>query len=179
MVLAWLPAILVLGGRMYVRPETLSLLYLSIFLAIVTLWDRLPALALVLPFVQVAWVNSQGLFVLGPIVLIFGLIGAVLRPGAFAPERKSWWRTIGIASIATLAACLVNPTGSPRPLSGPTGRDHEQSGLREAHCGVDADPGFHQAMRGFEPPLQLHLATMALGALSFLVPLGWVVGVHL
>ena len=34
MLVAWLPALLVLGGRIYVRPETLSLLYLSIFLAV-------------------------------------------------------------------------------------------------------------------------------------------------
>src|SRR5262245_16298854 len=46
MVLAWLPALLVLGGRIYVRPETLSLLYLSIFLAVISRWDRFPALAL-------------------------------------------------------------------------------------------------------------------------------------
>ena len=69
MLIAWLPALLVLGGRMYVRPETLSLLYLSIYLAVLFRIDRLPALAFVLPVVQVAWVNTQGLFVLGPIVL--------------------------------------------------------------------------------------------------------------
>ena len=67
MILAWLPALLVLGGRMYVRPETLTLLYLSLFLAIMFRWDRYPRLALLLPLVQVAWVNSHGLFVLGPI----------------------------------------------------------------------------------------------------------------
>src|SRR5262249_44842065 len=105
MLLAWLPALLVLGGRMYVRPETLTLLYLSVFLAVVSRWDRHPALAFVLPPVQVAWVNSQGLFVLGPIVLVCGLIDAALRPGAFAPDRRRrWWRAIGIASLATLAA---------------------------------------------------------------------------
>src|SRR5205823_545943 len=111
MLLAWLPALLLLGGRMYLRPETLTLLYLAIFLAVVTRWDRYPALALVLPLVQVAWVNSQGLFVLGPIVLVCALIDAVLRPGAFAADRRRGWRIIGIASVATLAACLVNPYG--------------------------------------------------------------------
>src|SRR5262249_57330653 len=58
-VLAWLPPLLLLGGRMYVRPETLTLLYLAIFLAVVTRWDRYPALALILPPVQVSWVHSQ------------------------------------------------------------------------------------------------------------------------
>src|SRR5207248_4392543 len=107
MLLAWLPALLVLGGRMYVRPETLTLLYLAIFLAVVTRWYRYPALALVLPLVQVAWVNSQGLFVLGPIVLACALIDAVLRLGAFGTDRRRWWQVIGIATVATMAACLV------------------------------------------------------------------------
>ena len=104
-----------------VRPETLTLLYLSIFLAVVSRWDRLPAFAWVLPLVQVAWVNSQGLFVLGPIVVICGLIGAVLRPGAFAPERRRWWRTVGIAGLAIAAACLVNPYGITGALYPATG----------------------------------------------------------
>jgi hypothetical protein len=92
MVLAWLPALLVLAGRMYVRPETLTLLYLSIFLAVISRWDRFPRLALLLPFVQVAWVNSHGLFVLGPILLTLGLFDAALRFGFFAPERRRWPR---------------------------------------------------------------------------------------
>ena len=72
--LAWLPALLVLSGRMYVRPETLTLLYFAIFMAVLVRWDRYPGLAWVLPFVQVVWVNSHGLFVLGPIVLAFAVI---------------------------------------------------------------------------------------------------------
>ena len=79
MVLAWLPALLVLGGRIYVRPETLTLLYLSIFVAVIFRWDRFPLLAFLLPVVQIAWVNSQGLFVLGPVIWGFGLIDAALR----------------------------------------------------------------------------------------------------
>ena len=118
-ILAWLPALLVLGGRMYVRPETLTLLYLSIYLAILLRWDRRPWLALLLPLVQVAWVNSHGLFVLGPIVLGFGLIDAALRFGFFTPERRKWWRTILAATLLCGAACLLNPyfiTGALYPL---------------------------------------------------------------
>ena len=61
--------------------------------------------------VQVAWVNSQGLFVLGPVILGFGLIDAALRFGIFAPERRRWWKLILVASLATGLACLVNPYG--------------------------------------------------------------------
>ena len=66
MILAWLPALLVLSGRMYVRPETLSLLYLAIDLAVVCRWDRFPVLAWLLPLVQLAWVNTHGSVRAGP-----------------------------------------------------------------------------------------------------------------
>ena len=112
MILAWLPAILVLGGRMYVRPETLTLLYLSIFLAVVARWEERPVLALLLPLVQVAWVNSQGLFVLGPIILVFGLISAVVRRGPFAAERKSWWQRFPSGFIALGLECEPGSSGS-------------------------------------------------------------------
>ena len=52
MVVAWLPALFLLGGRMYVRPETLSLLFLAVFLAVLSRWDRYPWLAWALPVTQ-------------------------------------------------------------------------------------------------------------------------------
>ena len=181
MVLAWLPALLVLGGRMYVRPETLTLLYLSIFLAVIFRWDRSPRLALLLPLVQVAWVNSHGLFVLGPIILSFGLIDAVLRGGILAPERRKWWRTILAASLATGAACLINPYGItgalyPLELAGTMSNPIFSDRIAE----LTTIPTFIQRNDGlWNLPLQLHLATMVLGALSFLVPLSWLVWVWL
>ncbi len=90
MILAWTPALLVLSGRMYVRPETLSLFYLSVYLAVLCRWDRHPWLAWLLPFVQVAWVNSHGLFVLGPILLGFGLLDAALRSRTFGGDGRRW-----------------------------------------------------------------------------------------
>jgi len=180
MTLAWLPALLVLGGRMYVRPETLTLLYLSIFLAIVTRWDRRPALAFLLPLCQVAWVNSQGLFILGPIILIAALLDSAMRPGAFAPERRKWWRTIGIASLATAAACVVNPYGFagafyPLQLASTMGNPVFSQSIAE----LLPVPEFIRRAGWWNLPLQLHLATIALGALSFLIPSCWLLGVRL
>jgi tetratricopeptide (TPR) repeat protein len=180
MVLAWLPALLVLGGRMYVRPETLTLLYLSIFLAIIARWDHFPRLAYLLPLVQVAWVNSHGLFVLGPIVVAFGLLDAALFGGIKGPEARRWWRHILLASAATAAACLINPygiTGALYPLE---------------LAGTMSNPVFRQNIAELMPiadfvrvaglsnlPLQLYFLTMALGALSFLVPLSCSIWVRL
>jgi tetratricopeptide (TPR) repeat protein len=180
MVLAWLPALLVLGGRIYVRPETLTLLYLSIFLAVILRWERYPWLALLLPIVQVAWVNSQGLFVLGPILVAFALIDAALRFGFFDPERRRWWRTILAASVLTGAACLINPyllTGALYPLElvGTMGNPIFSSRIAE----LTPIPEFIRNAGLWNLPMQLHLATMALGALSFLIPLGWLIKIWL
>ncbi len=178
--LTWLPPLLLLGGRMYVRPETLTLLYLAIFLAVVTRWERYPALALVLPLVQVAWVNSQGLFVLGPIILVCALIDSVLRRGALGPERRRWWLMIGIASVATMAACLVNPYGITGALYPMQLAATMSSPIFSKHIAeLMPIPTFIREAGLRNLPLQLHLLTMAVGALSFVVPLGWVIGVRL
>ncbi|WP_406700376.1 tetratricopeptide repeat protein [Singulisphaera sp. Ch08] len=175
MLLGWLPALLVLSGRMYIRPETLTLLYLCAFLAILFRWDKRPRLAFLLPIVQVAWVNSQGLFVLGPILIGFALVAAIFRPGAFASSRTSWWRTIGIATLLTGAACLLNPYGLrgalyPFQLLQTMGNPIFSKHIAE----LTPVPEFIKRNVGWNNlPLCLQLLTMILGALSFLVPILW------
>jgi tetratricopeptide (TPR) repeat protein len=175
MLAAWLPALLVLSGRMYVRPETLSLLYLSIYLAVICRWERLPALAWALPLVQVAWVNSHGLFLLGPIVLAFALLDAALRRGSFAGERRRWWQTVVPACAVACLACLLNPFGLhgaifPLELAGTMSNPIFSRNIAE----LTPIPLFIKKAGLANLPLQLHLGTMALGALSFIVPLCWV-----
>ncbi len=174
MLLAWLPALLVLGGRMYIRPETLTLLYLAADLAILARWDRRPALAFALPVVQVAWVNTQGLFLFGPILIAFALIDAATRRGAFAADRRKWWRAVLIASGLTGLACLANPYGLagaiyPVQLAGTMSNPIFQRTIGE----LKPLPTFIDEVGLDNLPLQLHLATLALGGLSFLLPLTW------
>ena len=172
--LAWIPALLTLGGRMYLRPETLTLLYLALDIAILARWERRPWLAFALPIVQVCWVNTQGLFVFGPFLVAVALLDAATRRGAFRPERRAWWRIALGASAATVLACLLNPYG-----------------LRGAVypfelLGTMSNPIFKRSIGELKPlptlfaevgfdllPLQLHMVTMALGALSFVVPATW------
>ena len=179
--LAWLPALLVLGGRMYIRPETLTLLYLAIDLAILFRWERFPLLALLLPVVQVAWVNSHGLFVLGPILLTCALIDALLRPGALAPGRKRWWWIVALATVLTGLACLVNPYGVrgalfplelARTMGNPMFAQHVAE-LMPVPVFIERNGGWRSL------PLLLHVATMVLGALSFLIPLVWTLATRL
>ncbi|WP_240911365.1 tetratricopeptide repeat protein [Paludisphaera soli] len=172
MILAWIPALLVLSGRMYIRPETLTLLYLSIFLAVLCRWDRRPWLAWALPIVQVAWVNSHGLFILGPIILGFALIDAALRRGALSVDRRRWWSTVVPASAATGLACLLNPYGLhgaiyPLELAGTMRSPDFSRTIAE----LKPIPQFIQESGFGNVPLQIHFATIALGALSFLIPI--------
>ena len=174
MVLAWLPALFLLGGRMYVRPETLSLLFLAVFLAVLSRWDRHPWLAWALPVTQALWVNVQGLFVLGPIVLGMALADAALAPGAFAPGRRGWWRTVGLAGGATVLACLLNPYGIegaifPFQLTQTMGNPIFNRTIAE----LTPIPEFIRRHGLSSLPLKIHLVVLALGGLSFLIPIAW------
>ncbi len=175
-VLAWLPALLVLAGRMYIRPESLTLLYLAAFLVILLHWDRRPWLAFLLPVVQVAWVNSQGLFVLGPVVLTFAMIDAALRRGAFAAEKRGWWRTVLIGSVLTGLACFVNPYGIegalyPLHLAATMGNP-----IFETIGELMPLPTFIREAGWANGPLLIHLTTIFVGVASFLMPILWRVG---
>ena len=171
--LTWLPALLVLSGRMYLRPETLTLLYLATDLAILARWDRRPWLAVGLPIVQACWVNTQGLFVFGPFLVGVALLDAATRRGAFAADRRAWWRIALPASFATGLACLANPYGFvgafyPIELLGTMGNPIFRSiGELKPLLTLYGEVGFDLL------PLRLHILTMALGALSFVIPATW------
>jgi tetratricopeptide (TPR) repeat protein len=116
----WLPALGAMSARFDPRPELLSLLGAAAYLAVLFRTDRTPAVAWLLPFVQVIWVNSHALFVLGPIILgafwIDQLACSFGRPSATAgktgglPRRRRWLH-LGGATLAVLLALLVNPYG--------------------------------------------------------------------
>ncbi|WZO96039.1 tetratricopeptide repeat protein [Isosphaeraceae bacterium EP7] len=174
--LAWLPALYVLSGRMYIRPETLSLLFLSVYVAVLMRWDRRPKLAFALIPTQILWVNSQGLFILGPVLLVFALVDALLRPGSLDEAKLPWWKTIASVTVGVGLACLVNPYGLAGALYPLT-----------LFFGTMSNPIFSRTIGELEsipsfiakngltnsPPLIVHLATIVVGALSFLVPIFW------
>jgi hypothetical protein len=116
---AWVPALLVMSTRLPPRPEVFSLAFLAAYMAVLLRCDRRPALAWALPAIQVLWVNSHGLFIFGPLIL-----GAYVADGAWRTLRgrlgagepldrpgPRWWMHVGLASVAVVAACLVNPYG--------------------------------------------------------------------
>jgi hypothetical protein len=119
-VACWLPALGAMSARFDPRPEIISLLGTAAYLALLFRTDRTPALAWLLPLVQVIWVNSHALFVLGPIILgayLFEHIARAARRPRFRdttadlPGRR-WWLHLSGAALAVVPACLVNPYGS-------------------------------------------------------------------
>ncbi len=116
----WLPALGAMSARFDPRPELLSLLGTAVYLAVLLRTDRAPALAWLLPLVQVIWVNSHALFVLGPVILgaywIDQFAGSITRPAPAPgetgrlPRRQAWLHLVG-ATLAVLLALLVNPYG--------------------------------------------------------------------
>jgi tetratricopeptide (TPR) repeat protein len=127
----------------------------------------------ILPLVQVVWVNSQGLFVLGPALFGAGLVDAALSPGEARDNLRRWWSLVLPAFAATAFACLINPFGLegatfPLRLAGTMSNPvFESIGELMPLDKFVANAGWRNV------PLGIYLATMTLGLLSFLVPLVW------
>ena len=119
-VLCWLPALALMAMRFDPRPEIFSLLYLASFLAILFHAERRPVMAWCLPFLQVLWVNTHALFILGPIVLGCFILDRVTRtwlgPRRSVDElmqgKQALWRHLLPVSAAVVIACLINPYGA-------------------------------------------------------------------
>ncbi len=114
----WLPALVVMSDRFDPRPEFLSLLAMAVYLTVLKRVDRAPAVAWVLPLVQVLWVNAQALFIFGPIIVgayfvdhLAGSIGRLRSATAGGSGVRRWWIHVGGATAAVGLACLINPYG--------------------------------------------------------------------
>jgi hypothetical protein len=103
----WLPAVFVISSRFYPRPEVVSLACLAGYLLVIQIAERRPrALWLLVP-IQLVWVNVQGLFVLGPIILACWLLDRALEDRG--PDACRRWRARWTVAVAVAMACLANP----------------------------------------------------------------------
>jgi len=103
----WLPVVFVMSARFYPRPEVVSLICLASYLLVLTSADRRPRAVWLLVPIQLVWVNVQGLFVLGPIVLGCWLVGCALEErGAGGPRP---WRERWAVAAAVALSCFANP----------------------------------------------------------------------
>ncbi len=171
----WVLPAIALTGRGDVRPEVVSLLFLSVWLAIVMRLDRTPDLIWWLPLLQVLWVNCHGLFVLGLVVGACYAIDRLCRwwaRGRFGLEPLAGGPSLRVllwAAGLTGLACFLNPyveEGAFFPLV--------------LYKKFSTDRMFYSRIGEFQPPLwfvQKHglknlyvaaeFATWCLGAVSF------------
>lgn len=111
----WLLPIICITGRGNERPEMLSQLFLALWLWLAVKTDEKPKLIWWLPVMQLVWVNSHALFVLGLVVGFCYAVDMVIRlilggrMGIPKRERGPDIRTVAIVGGLVVAACFVNP----------------------------------------------------------------------
>ncbi len=102
-VLLFLTAVLACEPRFRVRPEILTWVFLSLDLWILeSRLQRKRDLLYLLPVIQLFWVNTEGLFFLGPAVIAIYLIAS------FSSSPKADPKLIRYG-VLSAAACLANP----------------------------------------------------------------------
>lgn len=123
--LGFLAALLAVRDLLLLRPTIFTLLFIAAFVHVIerALKRGQPRLLWLLPLLQVAWVNVQGLFALGPGIVFAYWLGTTLQrrlaqvrwfPFVADPAQRSdgtLGRGLLLALGATCAACLVNPFG--------------------------------------------------------------------
>lgn len=113
----WAIALLASSQRMFVRPELATYVFFAVFVWILDRHRRLGGRWVwTLPVLQVLWVNTHTLFILGPILVGLLLAAAAARAawrGEDDGRRAARRRLVPLAGVlaAVLAACLLNPWG--------------------------------------------------------------------
>jgi hypothetical protein len=169
-VLAWLPAVIVLSGRLCERPELFSLLFLAGFLAVMGRAAERPRWLWLLPLLQLLWVNCHGFFVLGPLVIAAYAVEMLyqrLRYGNTGAPGLA--RTFAWSGGAAIVACLINPYGIDA-MRMPLEQFHKlgAQGIFRANIGELKSIGDFITLAGVNNPYLLgFLLMLGLGLVSF------------
>jgi tetratricopeptide (TPR) repeat protein len=105
--LVWIFPLLMMSSRFYERPEIFTLVFTAIYLHVLFHAEEHPGRLWVLPFVQAAWANVQGLFVFGPILLGMYWVEAVFR----IDRVRGLFRHLMPVTLLVFAACVASPYG--------------------------------------------------------------------
>ena len=105
----WVPAVFVMSARFFPRPEILSLVFLATFVYILNAANTQPKRLWMLVPLQLAWVNTHALFVLGLILLGCWLVDRIIA-GKLTLSRDSL-RDLVAAPVAVVLVCFANPYG--------------------------------------------------------------------
>ncbi len=153
-----LAAIVVSLGNWGVRPQSFSTLLVAAFILILVRFRRgLTGPLWLLPLLTALWANLHGAFILGPALVGATMLGEALKvvlPGRpFPPIEGRRLRNLGLATLGTLAAPLLNPAGL-----------HIVAYLRD----IGGNPVIRQSIAEWKPPRP----DDAVGAVFYLSLLG-------
>jgi hypothetical protein len=172
-VVAWLPGVVMLAGRLCERPELFSLLFVAGFLTVLGRAGERPRLLWLLPAIQMLWVNCHGFFVMGPMILA-AYIAELLASHYWPPTASAAHppiRRFLLVFAATLVACLVNPYGI-TAVTLPLEQFHKlgSTGIYRTNIGELKTIGDFIAIAGINNPYLLaYFAVLALGIVSFVL----------
>lgn len=113
-------AILVVSERFMVRPEILTFLFTSIYLLTLHQYKYKGSKFIwLLPILQIVWINTQGLFIIGPVLIFAYIVGEYITNQV--PLLRRWrcestvegerFRILLTVALLTVLACFVNPYG--------------------------------------------------------------------
>jgi len=113
-------AILVASERFMVRPEILTLLFTSIYLLMLHQYKYEGSKFIwLLPILQILWTSTQGLFIIGPVLIFAYVVGEYIANKI--PLLKRWrcestvegkrFRMLLTIALLTVLACFINPYG--------------------------------------------------------------------
>ncbi|MEK7098965.1 MAG: hypothetical protein AAB916_00415 [Patescibacteria group bacterium] len=111
-------AVPLLAERTEIRPEAFSYLLAALFFLALTRFERTRNWywLVVLPFLQVLWVNTHIYFFLGPVLIAIFFISHMLT----RPFGRRAARLLGITELGTIIASFLNPffiTGALAPFT--------------------------------------------------------------
>lgn len=112
-VLCWIVPAFIFAGRFLVRPEVVTIAFLAITLLILHSSERRPRLLWFLPVVQLAWVNTQSLFVLQWVIIGCYCLDALARSyrngkSTLPVSPRRFAGVLGVTAMAT----FCNPYGA-------------------------------------------------------------------
>jgi hypothetical protein len=165
----WIPIVFLLTGRMYVRPEVVTLVCMASSLAILFHANSRPRLIWALLPLQILWVNVQGLFILGIVLAGFYWVDGVWlhlrrRPDSRLGQRTGLLAALGVASFFNPYHVhgLIFPLELFRKMS------WDASFYSKHIAELQSIPQFIEQAGVWNFYILLHFGVTALAALSFL-----------
>ncbi|MBI5762611.1 MAG: hypothetical protein HZA51_03710 [Planctomycetes bacterium] len=112
-------AILTARGRLFLRPEVISIVLFAVYLRLLVGYrDGGGRWIWAIPFLQLLWVNSHTVFIMGPVIVALAALSdaiALIRRNRMAADdfqrRLARLRELIVLTMFTGIACMANPYG--------------------------------------------------------------------